>query len=448
MKDWTAKRLADWVADLRPERIPEEVLAKAEDCIIDAIACAIPGVDVEGAQRIHAVAKSNYRDGEAVIWFSSERLNPTAAAFANSASASILDIDDGHRYTLSHPGAAALGHPGAAVVPAALATCTAETQGIEVLAAVIAGYETCVRVGMAEHRKSYHTGNWTGFGAAVATGRLSGLSREQLLNALAITAYHGPRVADLTLSQDMGANVKESIPWSVVTGMMAADLAAEGFTGCRDALDIEERYNPEVTTNQLGESFLIMHTYFKRYSCCRWMHAPVEGLLTLIKEHNLSIGDIQEVRVETFLQAANLNNSPDPTSMESAQYSVPYAMAMAATLGEGSLMPMTADSLHRPETVALANKIKIERAEDLDPDFPACLPSRIFVTTATATYTLTVTQPWGEPDRPLRREDLVAKLKTLAQDRISSDRVTSIVSAVESLRYGLVGPLLETLEGN
>ena len=85
MKDWTAKRLADWVADLRPERIPEEVLAKAEDCIIDAIACAIPGVDVEGAQRIHAVAKSNYRDGEAVIWFSSERLNPTAAAFANSA---------------------------------------------------------------------------------------------------------------------------------------------------------------------------------------------------------------------------------------------------------------------------------------------------------------------------------------------------------------------------
>jgi 2-methylcitrate dehydratase PrpD len=177
------------------------------------------------------------------------------------------------------------------------------------------------------------------------------------------------------------------------------------------------------------------------------MHAPVEGLLAIIKEHNLSVDDIQEVRVETFLQAASLNNSPDPSSMESAQYSVPYAMAMAATLGEDALMPMTADSLHRPETVALANKIKIERAEDLDSDFPACLPARIFVTTATQTHTLMVTQPWGEPVRPLRREDLVGKLDTLARGRISESQVRSIVAAVEGLRDGMVDPLLDALRG-
>ena len=348
------------------------------------------------------------------------------------------------------------GYPGAAIVPTALAAASRpDTRGIDVLANVVAGYEVCIRIGMAEHRKAYHTGNWSGFGAAVAAGRSSGLNPDQLTNALAITAYHGPRVADLTLSQDMGANVKESIPWSVVAGMTAADLATQGFSGCCDVLDIEERFNPTIALEGLSDGYFpanigpvshaILRTYFKRYACCRWIHSAVEALLTIIQEQNFSIDEIQSIRVETFLQAANLNNLADPSTLESAQYSVPYCMAVAAVLGESALMPLSVDSLHHPKAVQLAKKITVERSEEMDPEFPFKNPSRVTVTTASGTFVVFITVPWGEPDRSPDRADLVAKFHTLARGRIPEDQVSNIVTAVDGLRDGMVYPLLDLL---
>ncbi len=447
MTEWVAKKLARWTVELRPEDLSDDVLSKAEDCIIDAIASAVPGSSVDGAQRVKTVAKSTFGTGTSTVWFNGSLLSVTGAAFANAASASMLDIDDGHRH--------ANGHPGAAIVPAALATAPPGARGIDILANVVAGYEVCVRIGMAENRKSYHTGNWTGFGAAAAAGRAAGLNIEQLENALAITAYHGPRVADLTLSQDMGANVKESIPWSVVTGMMAVDLAATGFTGCRDALDIEERFAPSIARDGLDEgtfptnigpvSHAILRTYFKRYACCRWVHSAVEGLLEIMREQNITAEQIQDIRVETFLQAASLNNLADPPTLESAQYSIPYCMGVAATLGENALMPMLADNLHHHEAVKLAKKISVERSKPMDPDFPVKNPARVFVTTAEGTVERLVTVPWGEPVHPPDRENLVAKFRTLADGRITDDQVSKIVAAVAGLRNGTAGPLHDAL---
>ena len=449
MTEWVSKRLADWAIKLRPEDLSDAVLSKAEDCIIDAIASAIPGSQSDGAKRVRSVACNSYGNGDAGIWFSSERLHPTGAAFANSASASMLDIDDGHRR--------ANGHPGAAVIPAVLAASDPDTKGVDILANVVACYEVCVRVGMSENHRSYHTGNYTGFGAAVAVARATGLTAEQLMHALATTAYHGPRVADLTLSQDMGANVKESIPWSTVTGMMAANIAEHGFTGCRDALNIEERFTPGVALEGLKDgyfpispggaqaSYAILRTYFKRYACCRWCHSAIEGLLMILRKQKLLVGDIQHIRVETFKQSANLNNLADPPSLESAQYSVPYCMAIAAVLGEDALTPMTADSLHNSATVNLAGKITIVHDEKLDPMFPAQNPSRVIVTTANGVFEDFVVAPWGEPDISPSRADLISKFHTLARNRLPQDQVDNIITAVQGLRDGKVGSLQDAL---
>ncbi len=448
MEKMATESLATWAVNLSPHALPQEVLKKAEDVIIDAIACALPGRSTDGAQRVHAVAKSTlFGEGDAVLWFEKARLHPTAAAFANSASVSMLDLDDGHRN--------ALGHPGAAIVPAVLAFTNAEDKGIDVLSNIVAAYEVCIRVGCSEHQKAYHTGNWSGLGASVAAGLCSGLNAEQLANALATIAYHGPRVSDLTLSQDMGANVKESIPWSVVTGLMANDLAAQGFTGCRDALNITERYDPVVTLKGLEQGYFeshvgpvshtILRTYFKRYACCRWIHSSVEALLQIIRQQNISVDEIKSVLVETFMQAANLNNLTDPPSIESAQYSVPYCMAIAAVLGEDALSPATSDCLHQNAIIKFAEKIVVKRDEKMDSSFPHNSPSRVSVTTAKGTFVVMVEELWGDPDRNLDRTDLVAKFETLARGRLAETQVAEIVSAVEGLRDGKAGPLLNAL---
>ena len=237
--------------------------------------------------------------------------------------------------------------------------------------------------------------------------------------------------------------------------MTAADLAAQGFSGCRDVLDIEERFNPAIVLEGLSDGFFpanigpvshaILRTYFKRYACCRWAHSAVEALLEIIQTQNIPIVDIQTIRVETFLQAANLDNLADPPSLESAQYSVPYCMAVAAVLGESALMPLSVDSLHHPKAVQLAKKITVERSEEMDPEFPFKNPSRVTVTTASGTFVVFISVPWGEPDRSPDRADLVAKFHTLASGRIPEDQVSNIVTAVDGLRDGMVQPLLDLL---
>ena len=438
MIPWTAATLAEWSLDLDTGDLPDVVIAKAEDCLIDALACALAGRDTKATASVWAVASAQYRDGTADVWFATGRLHPTGAAFVNATAVSILDLDDGHR--------GPLGHPGAAVIPSALAVAQeTNADGPALLTAVVAGYEVCTRIGASEWRPAYHTGNWSGFGAAAAAARLRGLSAEQLTHALAITAYHGPRIADLTLSSDMGANVKESIPWSVVTGLNAADLAAQGFTGCRDALDIDERFEPGRATAELGGGFQIMNTYFKRYSACRWIHAAVEALLQVMTARGLVAEEVDTVHVETFLQAANLDNLADPPSPESAQYSVPYCLGIAATKGDDALMPMVADDLHDPAAVAFAKKVTVSCHDGLAADFPVTVPARVIVGTRSGIFEAQVDLPWGEPGGPTRRADLVAKFHALATQRIHEQRAAAIIAAVENLKNGPLYPLLDLL---
>ncbi len=449
MNKWVTEQLADWAINMRSEALPDDVLDKAGDCILDAIACAIAGVKEDAVQYAHTIAQNTFGAGDAGIWFSKMQIHPTGAAFANAASASILDLDDGNRR--------ANGHPSAAIVPAALAVSTPETSGISVLANIVAAHEVCVRIGMSENHRSFHTGNFTGFGAAVINARANGLSVDQLMHALAVTVYHGPRVGDLTHSNDMGANVKESIPWSVVAGMVAADLAQQGFTGCRDSMDIKERYTPSLALEGLSEegfpitpsgryvSHAILRTYFKRYACCRWCHSAIEGLLTIIQEHNLTASCIKSIEVGTFLQSANLNNQSNPSTLESAQYSVPYCMAVAAVLGEDSLTPLSTDALNNPSAVALAEKITVLHDTELDPMFPGQNPSRVIVITANASFEEFVSVPWGEPDRTPSRVELVKKFTTVARDRMPEQQMDAIVAGVYGLREGVVGPLLDAL---
>ncbi len=95
MIPWTAATLAEWTLDLDTGDLPDAVIATAEDCLIDALACAVPGRCADGDRRVHSVAKSTFGKGDAVVRFETERLHPTGATFANAASASMLDIDDG-----------------------------------------------------------------------------------------------------------------------------------------------------------------------------------------------------------------------------------------------------------------------------------------------------------------------------------------------------------------
>lgn len=414
-----------------------DVLHQAERCILDVMGCAIAGRTHPATQAVSTVAKRHFPGGALHAWFLDDTYGPIGVAYVNSIAATILDLDDGSRQ--------AMGHPGGAIVPAALALAQELGSDKEtLLRAIIAGYEVAVCIGASEQRPSYHSGNYTSFGVAAAAALLKGLDSARIQHALAICAYHGPRVSDLTLSTEMGSNVKESMAWSVVAGMIAADLAEAGFTGSRDALDIEERIDGASLTAALQPEPAIMRTYFKKYSCCRWIHSATEALMHLMAAHDLEPAGIDAIRVETFQQAKSLNNQTDPQTLESAQYSVPFCMALAAVRGEISLMPLTASALGDASVVDLARRITVVELNEMNALFPAQVPARVTIETGALTVVHRIDAPWGEASRPPPDAELVEKIALLARGRISGELLTRI----EAQLYGTqddLSPLFECL---
>ncbi len=90
----------------------------------------------------------------------------------------------------------------------------------------------------------------------------------------------------------------------------------------------------------------------------------------------------------------------------------------------------------------------ISRVKEMDSEFPALLPARVFVNTVRGSFDTLVTLPWGEPDHPPDRADLIAKFHKLAARRIPENRGTAIVAAVENLKEGPLDPLLDLLFGS
>jgi 2-methylcitrate dehydratase PrpD len=420
---------------------PKSVRAAAVRAVFDLIAAAVAGhVTVGGIAGRKAAIKA-WGSGPAACWLSGERLTVPGAAFANSAIASMLDLDDGHR--------AASGHPGAGVIPAVMATAEATGAPAErVLTAIALGYEIGVRISAARDFRSLHTfdsGLWCGQGVAGAVGWLRGLSPEAIAHAIAIAGTTAPGQTATGYTRLMGNNVKEGIAWATATGVTAVELAAHGFTGPTDFLDDATRYDPAILTRALGERWHIEDGYFKLYSCCRWAHAAIDGMLELRQQEGIGADDIVAVRIGTFAQTLSLNNDLVPPTMEAAQYSVPFCVAVAAVRGAAALLPLEAATLGDALVLDCARKISMTVDPTLDAMFPSAVPARIEVETRRGRFSRTVTAPRGESSNPLGWDDLGVKFQSVARGRISPVAAAALVEAVAALDAGDIRPLLVTL---
>lgn len=427
----------------RTTAAPPAARAAALRCVLDLAAAAVAGGETEAARAAGAAARAAWGPGGAPCWFSGLRLAAAGAAFANAASASALDLDDGHRL--------AIGHPGAAVIPAVLAHAEETGAGAErALTAIALGYEVAIRIGAARRRTSasldgFATGLWCGQGVAAAIGWLDGLAAGAIAHGIAIAGSHAPNQAPTAYTRIMGNHVKEGIPWATATGMVAARLAAAGFTGPVDLLDDDGRYDRRRLDGGLEGAWLIEGVYFKPYGCCRWIHAPIDAVLALQAEHGIAVGDILAVDVHTFPAALALNNEVAPATLESAQYSVPFCVALAALRGAAALLPLERAALDDAAARELARRVRLHLDPRLEAMFPAAAPGRVVVTTRHGSVDRAVTAPLGEPANPMDWEALAAKLRTVAAGRMAGPSVAALEAAVRALGDGRIGPLLGVL---
>jgi len=429
MSKWTTRILADYVGDIAQTGLDTVVAGAAANALIDLIGCAAGGFDSAAARVTRQTVIQLYADGPAAIWFGSTHRRAEGAAMANSTAASALDLDDGHRR--------AGGHPGAAIVPTVLAVGpTAGACGRDLIAAIVAGYEVAVRVSAARDFKrldTLSTGRWSAYGTVAAAGLLGRDDPATLAQAFAIAGVLSPGLSAAGYSTVMGNQVKEGIPWAVMTGLTALELARRGLTGPLDILDHGDYFDAAAITAGLGSGSALNSVYFKPYACCRWIHSALDAIINLAKGHHLAAKDIHTVDVFTFERTLRLNNYADPDTLEGAQYSLPFCLAVAAVGGSEALMPLSPDWLHRTDIVALARRVNLHVDTELDARFPAETGARLCLQTSAGILEKTVRHPLGDPANPMDRTRLVAKFRKLTAGVIPAQDKADLLALIDQL---------------
>src|SRR6201746_103140 len=236
MADETAT-LAAYVADLKFDDIPREVLERAKILTLDFLGSAVRARrDAESTPSLLRMLEALALDGrgEATVFGDSKTWTPAVAALLNGALGHSLDFDDTHADSSLHPSAP--------VVPAAFAVGEITgASGRDVLTAIVAGYEVCCRLGTARaptshYARGFHPTATAGtFGAAAAAAKLYGLSAEQIVAAFGVSGSQA--AGSLQFLVNGAWNKRYQVGAAAMNGVIAATLARNDFVGSSESVE-------------------------------------------------------------------------------------------------------------------------------------------------------------------------------------------------------------------
>lgn len=365
----SAETLARFAAELKFEDIPQAVVQRAKDCITDTAGVSTFGARLPWSQMVAAYARRYGSGGPCTVFgFPELRMHAPYAALTNGVLGHAFEQD-----SLRDPGVGA--HPGATLVPAILAICEERRiDGKTALAAFVAGVEIMFRIGLASHHTpeeiGFHGPGLTGpYAAAAAVGRLLGFDAERMTHALGIAGSFSSGLLAFTKSRQ-GAMVKRlHLGRASESGVLAASLAAEGYTGPETVLDGKfgylevycrsEQVEPELLTKGLNQDWETLRICIKRYACHVTSHTPVQVLRELMAEHKFTGADAVSVIVEGGEKLLSHHNIPAPGDLMQAQYSLPFCIAIALYRDPDDPNSFSASALEDAAITAAARKIEL-----------------------------------------------------------------------------------------
>ncbi|HWG04346.1 MAG TPA: MmgE/PrpD family protein [Beijerinckiaceae bacterium] len=429
--------LAKYVANLRYEDIPEKVLERVRNTICDTIGAMIFGHSLPWSRMIVDYATTYGRGGKSCIFGAgAELVHPPMAALANGALAHAFELDGA-----AQPSAGA--HPCATIFPAALAI--AQERGFggrDILTCFVAATEVLLRIGAAtkksnEHRGFHAPGTTGPFAAAVGAGKLLGFDESRLVNTIGIAASLSGGLVQFSRSGTGGMVKRLHFGRANESGVLAANLAERGFTGPHDILEGEfgflrvfcDEYDIEKLTAGLGEKFMTMNIYMKRFACHGSCQAPLQALQTLQAKHMFSAADVERIDVYGSRDMVDRHNILEPKDRMLAQYSVPFAMALALFRDPRDPRSFDDSAIANKDILALGRRVRLIHEEGAT----ASGASVTIILNDGHVLTERVTQILGTPALPPTRTDVYEKFAVLTRDhpRQKTDEIFERVQELE-----------------
>jgi 2-methylcitrate dehydratase PrpD len=308
----------------------------------------------------------------------------------------VLEMDDVYRKALLHPG------------PIVWATCMHHTPEavVDMLDMAVRGYEAMIAVGAtfdAHHYSFWHpTATAGAIGAAAATSSYycptdATAAGWAMANAASVAGglWH--------MRHDDVMTKQWHILSAVRTGGEAAWLAMDGLTGPRFILEgpqgLYAAICKEPKPMTLPDQWRIHEVSFKPWAACRHAHPAIDCALELRAAGKLTPPFV----VETYADAIAFCDNPNPRTEAQAKFSIQHAVAAIADGRDAGPADFT------PEAIAALAELRAQVAVSESPDITARYPAHF----GARLNGLELIDTRGDPERPLDRDGVIAKARTL-----------------------------------
>ena len=445
--------VVDFIGRARFAAFPAEAITIAKRCIIDGLGVLLAGSTQDAGKILHAhVQGVDSRTDATVFGLKPFKTGAAAAALVNGTSGHALDWDDTQLATSADRIFGLLTHP---TMPPLVATLALgerrRISGAQFLEAFLTGFEVECKIAEAispsHYKKGFHSSGTVGtFGAGVAATKLLGLNAEQTGHMLAIAASSaaGIRVSFGSMTKPL------HVGRAAQNGVTAAELAARGFTGGKDALDPPwgffqtfshgEGFDPKRIIGVLGDPHTIVWpgVSIKPYPCGVLGHPTMDAMRRLVLKHDVKPADITAIRVRAGSNILNPLRYAIANNELEAKFCPAFMVSAIALRRKAGTAEFNDEFVQSAPVQALMRKV--ERVLDLQIEAKGwekirstvevdLTDGRTLVEHADERYR-------GGPDLPFTRDELYEKWSdcaSLVLPKAAIDEVFELVDGLEKL---------------
>ncbi|HZM97479.1 MAG TPA: MmgE/PrpD family protein [Vicinamibacterales bacterium] len=373
-----ASQVAEWVARVRFEDLPADVVEATKLRILDVLGLALAGAETRFGRAIRAGTTAVSPAGPCRILGTGDKVGVTSAAFANASFPQALEFDDTHNESIVH-----MSSPSVAATLALSETRV--VSGKDAILTIALSNEIACRVGVVApgqfHRRGFHpTGLFSPFGIAYGIGKLLELDPQTLAHAAGTCGSFAAGVLECWVD---GTDTKFlHSGWAAQSGLSAAMFAAAGVTGPpkifegRFGLFSSHLQDPAAAkklnriVDGLGSHWESRYSSFKPFPAAHVLHPYISAILRL-RDQGVRPDDVR--RIECPVAEFNVSIVCEPVEEKRAPASqahcrvcLQYTLAEALYCGRLGRDAYEDRNRLNPEILSLARTVDYY----VDPEFP------------------------------------------------------------------------------
>lgn len=439
-----AEALAVFVAELRYEDLPRDVVQRLQLHTLDLLGVCLLGARMPFADMLYAtVTKQGGIAESALTGRGGVRLPASLAALFIGGVAHGNEFDDTYA-----PGR---WHGSAATLPALFAIADANAvDGKAFLTAVAAALEIGCRLTRAAPgliARGFHSTATTGtLVSSLGCGKLLGFHADRLADTLGIAGCFASGTTEF-LSDPEAWPKRIQVGYAAHGAVLAAHAAAEGFKGPRSILEGrhgyfhahagEGNYELDGVLAKLGNEWEILRIYPKRFPCDHIAQGYLDCAIALGAEHRLQAEDIARIEVIVHPLARAVMFEPhalrySPPNGWSARWSMPFNMAVALVDHRVTIDSYTDERARDASTRALMQRVT--PLEDPLLPFPQHYPAALRVhTRGGRVLERRQTHVAGTRENPMAAEEYEAKFVDNARRSLPAANVDALLRCMRDL---------------